>query len=245
MIRLNDAEIAGDPSQVRHLLAILSDRELLPAKVLIFKEDARPGYYGTWTRGSRIVGPRTPFAQDVLAHDYGYDSGEDWGDENESHADDVLEDTDDDGDEADSDADSWIVDDEGDLETPPLGSSPSLPPTDIPMPNSKRKTENSSKQPEKKRKVVIPLVPFAKGPCWESTVGQCEYLPFESYRIQLFNGGLVTSAWIINLDNQPNPLQIRRSQLTHSRSFQMSPKDHRVSGLIRPPLRTLLRVLAW
>ncbi|KAI6036535.1 chromatin assembly factor 1 subunit A-domain-containing protein [Pisolithus microcarpus] len=191
MIQLSEAEVAGDPSQVRHLLKILSDRRLLPAKVLIFNEDARPGYYGTWTRNSRIIGPRTPFARDFLARDYGYDSGEEWEDEDPAQADDVVDDAEEDdadGDEADSDLDSWLVDDE-EVETPLLDSrdpSPSLP-ANLIMPPSKRKAEGLSKQQEKKRKVVVQLVPFAKGPCWESAIGNCEYEPFEAYRIQLFN----------------------------------------------------------
>ena len=36
--------------------------------------------------------------------------------------------------------------------------------------------------------MVIPLVPFAKGPEWETSIGRCTYEPFKSYRIQLFNG---------------------------------------------------------
>ncbi|KAI6166963.1 chromatin assembly factor 1 subunit A-domain-containing protein [Pisolithus thermaeus] len=192
MIQLNEAEIAGDPSQVRHLLKILSDRRLLPAKVLIFNEDARPGYYGTWTRNSRIIGPRTPFARDFLARDYGYDSGEEWEDEDPAQADDVVDDAEEDdadGDEADSDLDSWLVDDE-EVEAPSLldsrDPSPSLTANPI-MPPPKRKAEGLSKQQEKKRKVVVQLVPYAKGPCWESAIGKCEYEPFEAYRIQLFN----------------------------------------------------------
>ena len=40
----------------------------------------------------------------------------------------------------------------------------------------------------KRRRVVIPLVPFSKGPEWERMVGRCTYEPFNAYRIQLFNG---------------------------------------------------------
>ncbi|KAH7912148.1 hypothetical protein BJ138DRAFT_1172111 [Hygrophoropsis aurantiaca] len=190
--QLNEAEIAGDPSRVRYLLSILSNRKMLPAKVLIFHEDARPGYYGTWTRNSRIIGPRAPFARDVVARDYGYDSGEEWEEEPAGEADDVVDDVEDedvDGD-ADSDLDSWLVDDDEieEVGTPPelRDGSPFLP--DLPIFPPKRKADKSEdKQPEKKRKVVLPLVPFAKGPCWEPAIGQCEYEPFKQYRIQLFN----------------------------------------------------------
>ncbi|KAG1826950.1 uncharacterized protein BJ212DRAFT_1474155 [Suillus subaureus] len=186
--QLNDAEIAGDTSQVRYLSDILWDRKILPAKVLIFHEDARPGYYGSWTKNSRIVGPRSPFARDLLARDYGYDSGEEWEDEGAADADNVDDDDDDEGDgeEGDSDLESWLVDDD-EIEIVPddRDLSPSL--LDIPLPPPKRKAEPLSKQPEKKRKIVVPLVPYTKGPLWESVIGQCEYDPFKPYRIQLFN----------------------------------------------------------
>ncbi|OJA14705.1 hypothetical protein AZE42_12100, partial [Rhizopogon vesiculosus] len=155
--QLNDAEIAGDTSQVRHL-------------------------------------------------DYGYDSGEEWEDEGPGDADNVDDDEDEEaeGDEADSDADSWLVDDDEIEDSVPddRDLSPSL--LDIPLPShkrkaispslpdisysaSKRKVEATDKQPEKKRKVVIPLVPYTKGPLWESVIGNCKYDPFKPYRIQLFN----------------------------------------------------------
>ncbi|KAG2755908.1 hypothetical protein P692DRAFT_20766720 [Suillus brevipes Sb2] len=187
--QLNDAEIAGDTSQVRYLSNILWDRKMLPAKVLIFHEDARPGYYGSWTKNSRIVCPRSPFARDLLARDYGYDSGEEWEDEGAADADNVDDDDDEEGDgeECDSDLESWLVDDDEIEEVVPddRDLSPSL--LDLPPPPPKREAEPLSKQPEKKRKIVVPLVPYTKGPLWESVIGQCEYDPFKPYRIQLFN----------------------------------------------------------
>ncbi|KAG1756444.1 uncharacterized protein EDB91DRAFT_1212997 [Suillus paluster] len=188
--QLNDAEIAGDTSQVRYLSNILWDRKELPAKVLIFHEDARPGYYGSWTKNSRIIGPRAPFARDLLARDYGYDSGEEWEDEGAADADNVDDDEDEEGEgeEGDSDLESWLVDDDDEIEEcipDDRDLSPSL--LDIPLPPPKRKAEDLRKQPEKKRKVVVPLVPYTKGPLWESVIGQCEYDPFKPYRIQLFN----------------------------------------------------------
>lgn len=199
--QLNDAEIAGDPTQVRHLLSVLRDRQVFPAKVFIFHEDSRPGYYGTWTRNSREVGPRTPIERDVLARDYGYDSGEDWEDEGPGDADDVVDDGEDDepdAEDADSDLDSWLDDD--DEIQPPLDLDDLSPPHfDLTMPPSKRKAENIEKRSDKKRKVVVPLVPYVKGPFWESYIGHCEYDPFNSYRIQLLNGKGACSATVTKL----------------------------------------------
>ncbi|KAF5387133.1 hypothetical protein D9615_001848 [Tricholomella constricta] len=188
--KLSEAEIAGDISAVRSLLSQLSDRSLLPAKVFIFSEDARPGYYGTWTRSSKIIGPRTPFAKDVLVFDYGYDSGEEWEQEPAGDADDVVDDgeDDEDGDDPDSDSDGWLVDDdeEPEISLDDLDQMSSEIP-DLPALPTKRKSEEGEKRLGKKRKVVIPLVPFAKGPCWETSIGHCEHNIFDQYRIQMFN----------------------------------------------------------
>lgn len=196
MNQLSEAEVAGDDTVVRSLISKLQDRTQYPAKALIFHEDARPGYYGTWTRNSRVIGPRRPLARDLLVFDYGYDSGEEW--EEEPVGEDVAEDDDEEDEteaDADSDADSWLVDDDEDVDvnlndldsvTPP-DLFDSAPPLLLPV--AKRKADDGEKKHgSKKRKVVVPLVPFAKGPCWEEKIGECSYEPFTAYRIQLFNG---------------------------------------------------------
>ncbi|KAA1471273.1 hypothetical protein DENSPDRAFT_799075 [Dentipellis sp. KUC8613] len=193
--RLSEAEISDDTAAVRSLLAELRDREALPAKVLIFHEDARPGYFGTFTRRSRIVGPRTPFARDDVAVDYTYDSGEEWGEE-EAGGDDVADASDEDKDEeeASSDMDDWLVDDDEEEVATPIEEREGVdgfpfPPEQV---KAKRKAEGKEKDigdgaKAKKRKVVVPLVPFIKGPCWENEIGKCEFDPFKPYRIQFFN----------------------------------------------------------
>lgn len=118
--------MADNPSRVRSLLSLLRNRYSLPAKVLIFVEDNRPGYFGTWTRHSRIIIPRKPFARDPVAVDYACDSGEEWEDEDAGDADDVVEGADDDDGDVASDADSemgdFLVDDDevepGEVATP-------------------------------------------------------------------------------------------------------------------------------
>ena len=190
MSQLTEAEVAGEDSLVRSLLSQLRDRTAFPGKVFIFHEDARPGYFGTWTRSSKFFGARTPFAKDLIAIDYSYDSGEEWEDEGNADADDVVGDDDDEpvDEEVDSDLDSWLVEDDdidvsvGDLSSVP----PELPETSFFPP--KRKVQNEDKKSGKKRKVVVPLVPFAKGPCWESAIGRCDYEPLKAYRICLLNG---------------------------------------------------------
>lgn len=195
MTQLNEAEIAGDDVLVRRLLNLLRNRNDIPSKVLVFTEDARPGYFGTWTRNSREVGPRTPFARDVVAMDYSYDSGEEW-EEESGDADDVVEDDEEDAgtEEVDSDLDDWLVEDDDEVEPgTPIeereGSPDFFGPDFLPPPPAPKRKREAEPKVAKKRKVV-PLVAFTKGPCWEPAIGQCEYELFNAYRIHLFNGWL-------------------------------------------------------
>ena len=199
LARLSEAEVSDDTAVVRALLSELHDRTRILAKVLIFHEDERPGYYGTFTKRSRLIKPRRPFARDDLAIDYAYDSGEEWGEEEEGGGDDILKDSDDerDDEEESDDLDGWLVDgDDGEAATP-VDEREGL--EEFPFPplpeggKHKRKVEEKEKETDtecktKKRKAVVPLVPFIKGPCWEAEIGDCEYEPLNNYRIQLFNG---------------------------------------------------------
>jgi chromatin assembly factor 1 subunit A len=198
MSELNNAEIEGSTSRVRELVSTLSSRSLIPAKVLIHHDDLRPGYFGTWTRNSRIIGPRSPLAKDVVALDYGYDSGEEWEEEDPTGEDveDGEEEEAEAGEEEDSDLDDWLVDDDEVIEVVEE-REPSPSPLLMP-PAPKRKVQEASKERnlEKKRKVIVPLLPFAKGPCWEKSIGSCEYDAFKSYKIHLFNG---TSSMIVDV----------------------------------------------
>ncbi len=200
MAGLSEAEVSDDTAVVRALLSELHDRTRTLAKVFIFREDERPGYFGTFTKRSRLIKPRRPFARDDIAIDYAYDSGAEWGEEEEGGGDDILGDSDDerDDDEGSDDLDGWLVDgDDGEAATPVeerdgLEAFPFPPPPE--GGKHKRKVEKEKEKEmdtegkTKKRKAVVPLVPFIKGPCWETEIGDCEYEPFNHYRIQLFNG---------------------------------------------------------
>ncbi|KAF8631437.1 hypothetical protein AX17_005114 [Amanita inopinata Kibby_2008] len=189
MSQLTEAEVSGDDGLVRSLLNKLRHHTDFTPKVIIFHEDARPGYFGTWTRNSRVVGARTPFAKDLMVYDYSYDSGEEWEDEGAGDADDVLDDDEEElgADETDSDLDSWLVDDD-DIEVNVDDQEVSPPNIPEVVPNApKRKVENEEKKSGKRRKVVVPLVPFAKGPCWETAIGECGYEPFKAYQVKILN----------------------------------------------------------
>lgn len=204
MAQLSEAEVSDDTTLVRALLSKLQDRTRIPAKVLIFHENERPGYFGTFTKRSRLVKPRRPFARDHIAIDYSYDSGAEWGDEDEGGGDDVLGDSDEerDDEEGSDDLDGWLVDGDDEEAVTPIEEREGL--DAFPFPplaegsKSKRKAgkekETDTEGKAKKRKVVVPLVPFVKGPCWETAIGDCEYDPFNRYRIQLFNGWSLLSS---------------------------------------------------
>lgn len=202
MASLTEAEVNDDTKTVRRIQDTLKDRRKVPAKLLQFCENRRPAYYGTWTKPSAVVGPRTPFAKDVVALDYSYDSSDEWeGEEEAEGAEDLMAADGDSGDESGEDemSDSeldWIV---GDDEVIEEGNSPqpeAVPAdtTDVDVdatPKKRKAKEKGAAAGSKKRKVVVgPLVPFTKGPCWEPTIGECEYEPFFDMRIRLLNGAL-------------------------------------------------------
>ena len=195
MNQLSEAEVLGDVTAVRKIHALLRSRSRIPAKVLIFYEDTRPGYFGTFTKSSAVVGPRTPFAKDAVAFDYGYDSGAEW-EEEEEGGDDLnsINGSEDDSSDVGSDEmDDWLVDDDEVEPGTPLSDRASPPPFPVPNePPVKRKSATEMSKKETKRRKVMPLVPFAKGPCLEQTIGECDYEPFKQYRIQLFNGNVLS-----------------------------------------------------
>ena len=185
---LTEAEIAGDISATRFLLNLLEDRATIPARVFIFHEDTRPGYFGTWTLISSTIRPRRPFARDVVAIDYSYDSSEEWEEENPGDADDIVDDNEDDdeGDPGDdSDADSWLVDDDNVEAVAPVDEV-----GEPPLPKRRFEGTGHASSSCKKRRVV-PLVPFVKGPVWDPAVTKTVEEVFTPFRLRFFNGMLL------------------------------------------------------
>jgi chromatin assembly factor 1 subunit A len=162
----------------------LEDRTTIPAKIFIFHEDTRPGYFGTWTRISSTIRPRRPFARDVVAIDYSYDSSEEWEEENPGDADDVVDDNDDDdeGDAGeDSDADSWLVDDDVEVIAP-------MDEVDTPPPPKRNLEGASGAGGSYKKRRVVPLVPFVKGPVWDPAITRTVEEVLTPFRVRFFNG---------------------------------------------------------
>ncbi|RCH86215.1 Chromatin assembly factor 1, subunit A, partial [Rhizopus stolonifer] len=92
------------------LLNVPNVRLVLRLKLLQFMEDVRPAYYGTFTKRSRVVNGRNPFAQDKGILNYEVDSEAEW--EPEGEGEDIHSDEDDDDsntDMIDPEDAGWLV----------------------------------------------------------------------------------------------------------------------------------------
>ncbi|XP_054645236.1 chromatin assembly factor 1 subunit A [Dunckerocampus dactyliophorus] len=95
-----------------------------PMKLLLFHENYRPAYWGTWRKKSSHITPRCPLRQDKDLLDYEVDSDEEWEEEEpgESLSHSEGEDEEEGGEDDDDDDDGFFVphgylsDDEGALE---------------------------------------------------------------------------------------------------------------------------------
>lgn len=81
----------------------------LRAKFLMFHENRRPPYYGTWSKKSEFVKARNPFGEDKKLFDYEVDSDDDWEEEEQGES---LTGSDDEDKENDVENDDYEVDNE-------------------------------------------------------------------------------------------------------------------------------------
>ncbi|KAH8550494.1 hypothetical protein BGW37DRAFT_66327 [Umbelopsis sp. PMI_123] len=104
--------LGHDPSMPLATAASFDGRDLrsmLKMKFLQFKEDIRPAYWGTWTKRSKKVLPRRPFAKDTEFLDYDHDSEAEWEPEGEGEDIKSGDEEDEDVDIADPDDAGWLV----------------------------------------------------------------------------------------------------------------------------------------
>jgi len=80
------------------------------AKLLKFHENRRPAYWGTWTKASKMISGRRPFAMDEERFEYDYDSDDDWEEEEEGES--LSDDEKDKEDEDETEKDDYEVDNE-------------------------------------------------------------------------------------------------------------------------------------
>lgn len=118
----------------------LNKLKIFPMKLLQFREDVRPPYYGTFSKSSIILTPRNPFKTDESLFNYNYDSEAEWIEEEEGEDINSINDSDEDDaaelKEEDDDKDFLDDDDES---------------NDI------------------KKKVIVNLIPSIKGIYWQDS----------------------------------------------------------------------------
>ncbi|PWN48437.1 hypothetical protein IE53DRAFT_197320 [Violaceomyces palustris] len=208
---VTESDILGGNAieEAKKSLEALKDQNKIQVKLLQFESDRRPGWYGTWTRSTNLIGPRRPLGQDPVALDYNYDSDADWEELGQVEGDDLQEvdneDRDESGDsEVDSELDEWLEDDlemeeieeEGfagsgndEIVEVDAAGQPIISRTQA---ISSGRTPNILKPKKKKVKLLgrrfdSKLVPFSTGPHWETTLGQPIYENFASFRIEFLN----------------------------------------------------------
>jgi len=98
-------------------------------------------------------------------------------------------DDDDEGDVGeDSDADSWLVDDDNNDDAEAV--APVDGPDPPPLPKRRLEGTSGAGNSYKKRRVV-PLVPFVRGPVWDPSIAKTVEEVFIPFRVRFFNGMLL------------------------------------------------------
>ncbi|XP_039908738.1 chromatin assembly factor 1 subunit A isoform X2 [Simochromis diagramma] len=168
-----------------------------PMKLLQFRENYRPAYWGTWSKNSSHISPRRPFRQDKGLLDYEVDSDEEWEEEEpgESLSHSEGEDEEEGGEDDDDDDDGFFVphgylsEDEGALEEEDGG--------DLEKQKLRQKLKarewDELMSSKKKMKVLEPMV---RGCIWEGEAPGFELL--QSYVVCLVEP-------LPKADNSPSP----------------------------------------
>lgn len=172
--------IANPPVSCRSRVPILfdlDDEEVMKNvasmryRLLQFHENYRPAYWGTWSKGSKLVTGRRPFGQDTTTLDYEEDSEAEWEEEEDGEdlqTEEDMEDADDFS--VDEEEDDWLVpdghlsDDEGLVgenvsETAPTGAPGAV--------SVSRGKDKNSKQSSHRTNIVTKMVPEIIGPIFD------------------------------------------------------------------------------
>ncbi|SNX81528.1 uncharacterized protein MEPE_00233 [Melanopsichium pennsylvanicum] len=205
---VTESDVLGGNAQEQAAQALetLQDRNKVQVKLLQFESDRRPGWYGTWTKSTNLIGPRCPLGQDPVSLDYSYDSDADWEELGQVEGEDVQDGEEKEesvlDDDEDSEMDDWLVDDleveeeeEARLAANVMDADDEIVEVDFKGTRlSPVAVTTNLLHPKKKKKVKLlgrrfdsKLVPFSTGPHWEIEFGKCEYELFSSYRIEFLN----------------------------------------------------------
>ncbi|TWW57702.1 Chromatin assembly factor 1 subunit A [Takifugu flavidus] len=189
-----------------------------PMKLLQFRENYRPAYWGTWSKKSSHVSPRCPFRQDKNLLDYDVDSDEEWEEEEpgESLSHSEGEDEEEGGDDDDDDdgffvPHGYLSDDEGAQEEEESGDPEKL------KLQQKLKAREWDELMSTKKKMKV-LEPVVKGCIWEG----------EGPGLQLFQ--LYALCWVEPLpkaDSSPSQEELtQRGQREEQLLCQLLPLLH-------------------
>ncbi|KAG0152271.1 hypothetical protein CROQUDRAFT_71115 [Cronartium quercuum f. sp. fusiforme G11] len=194
---LTENEMSGSTEGAKKWRRLLKNRAQVPVKYLHFAEDARPGYVGTWSKTSRVVTGRTPFARDTCLLNYEYDSEAEWEEEDDMEGEDLAA-SDVAGEEStselaeESDEEGWLAGDDDEIEMVDDGENHFTNRTLDAQNDDQLLTKQTKKiKGQVPRRIVGPFIPVVKGPMWERKLGVVEVPMFEPFRIQFINDARV------------------------------------------------------
>lgn len=205
VVDINESNVTGHDPRASYKL--LDDRRKVPIKLLKFHADRRPGYVGTWSKTSKVIGFRTPWDKDKALLNYDVDSDEEWDEDGEEEGD--AEDiesaggrSDDEGEESEALSDDWMCDDDevefieghngeedvmmgdGDSDIVVVETAEARKRID-----DRERKSKAAKEAQKKKKANGLMVPIVKGLDWANAVGASSELKvFKSMRIEFLNG---------------------------------------------------------
>ncbi|KAG4305562.1 hypothetical protein PORY_001118 [Pneumocystis oryctolagi] len=138
---------------------LLNKLKAFPMKLLQFREDVRPPYYGTFSKSSSILTPRNPFKMDELLFNYHYDSEAEWIEEEEGEDIDSITDSDEEEDA------SMLKEEEDD----------------------KNFLDDDDECTDTKKKVFVNLIPSVKGIYWQDSnnIDEDDYNSFKKLKMEV------------------------------------------------------------
>ena len=197
--QINEHDITGNTAS--QWASMLQNRKKVPVKVISFQDtDRRPGYIGTFTKTSRVIRPRKPFAPDRSLFDYDYDSEADWDDEvndgDDVNSDGVVSEA---GDEDDDDAGSlvgdggWMCEDnEIEFVDGYDGEDGANQEAEDILKATRRASEKHSRslKDSQARRKAVKALPDVKsiGLGWEKEIGTASLKTLQQYRMVFLNG---------------------------------------------------------
>lgn len=182
----------NSPAQVQHEDRDIPDQSLPQQKIklLLFHDNVRPAYFGTFSKVSKVIKGRKPFAEDKEHLDYDFDSDAEWEDVSEGEdldkSDDEEEEEKDQNDPDNEEEefvvpDNYLSDDEGIKEEADIAVASDLPHT---KEDKRKKLMELSKM--KNPQLVSDVARSITGPVFDVTPEDANYEKLKVYRVISF-----------------------------------------------------------